>query len=77
MRPSQLKQRLQQNTLDFLRDLFAPDPVPIVTDPLTGQRVIDIRQVCEKLGLDPEKEIARVMMDPVLSRGMVITDGQA
>jgi NitT/TauT family transport system substrate-binding protein len=38
-------------------DLFAPDPVPIVTDPSTGQRAVDIRKVCEKLGLDPEQEI--------------------
>jgi hypothetical protein len=63
--------------MDFLQDLCVPDLVPIVTDPLMGQGVIDIRQVCEKLGLDPEQEIARVMTDPVLSRGMLSTNGQA
>jgi hypothetical protein len=69
--------QLQQRTLDFLRGLFAPDPVPIVTDPLTGHRVVDVRQVCEKLGLDPEREMSKVMTDSVLSTGIVIVDKQA
>jgi len=54
MRPSQLRQQLQQKTMAFLQDLFVPDPVPSFTDPSTGQHVIDVRKVCEKLGLDAE-----------------------
>jgi hypothetical protein len=73
MRPSELR----QHTMHFLQDLFAPDPVPIVTDPLTGHHVIDVRQVCEKLGLDPDEEISKLMTDSVLSTGIVIVDGQA
>jgi hypothetical protein len=54
MRPRQLHQRLDQNTMAFLQDLFAPDHVPSVTDPSTGQHVVDVRKVSEKLGLDPK-----------------------
>lgn len=60
-----------------MQDLCAPDPVPTVTDPLTGKTVVDIRKVCEKLGLDPEREMSKVMTDPVLSMGIVIVDKQA
>jgi hypothetical protein len=48
MRPSQLRQPLYQRTIEFLQDLFAPDPVPIFTDPATGHSVVDVRQVSEK-----------------------------
>jgi hypothetical protein len=72
MRPSQL----QQKTMEFLQDLFAHDPVPIFTDPSTGQSVVDERQVCEKLGLDPDEEISKLMTDSVLSTGIVIVDKQ-
>jgi hypothetical protein len=62
--------------MHFLQDLFAPDPVPIVTDPLTGHQVVDVRQVCERLGLNPDEEISKLMTDPVLSAGIVIVEGQ-
>jgi hypothetical protein len=68
---------LRQHTIQFLQDLFASDPVPIVTDPLTGYQVIDVRRVCEKLGLDPEKEITKSMTDSVLTTGIVIVHKQA
>jgi hypothetical protein len=71
MHPSQL----QQKTMEFLQDRFAPDPVPIFTDPSTGQSVVDVRQVCEKLGLNPDEEISKLMTDSVLSTGIVIVDG--
>jgi hypothetical protein len=63
--------------MEFLQDLFAPDPVPIFTDPSTGRSVVDVRQVCEKLGLDPDEEISKLMTDSVLSTGIVIVDKQA
>jgi hypothetical protein len=62
--------------MEFLQDLFAHDPVPIFTDPSTGQSVVDERQVCEKLGLDPDEEISKLMTDSVLSTGIVIVDKQ-
>ena len=74
MRPSQLRQPLHQNIMAFLRNLFGPNPVPIRTDPSTGQPVVDVRQVCEQLGLDPEREVSKGMSDPVLSTGLVIVD---
>jgi hypothetical protein len=72
MRPS----KLRQHTLHFLQDLFAPDPIPIVTDPLTGHQVVDVRQVCEKLGLNPDEEISKLMTDSRLSAGIVIVDAR-
>jgi hypothetical protein len=60
-----------------LQDLCAPDPVPTVTDPSTGHSVVDVRQVCEKLGLDPDQEMSKLMTGPVLSLGIVIVDKQA
>jgi tryptophanase len=70
MRPSQVQKKLRQITNDFLQDLFDPDPVPIVTDPATHEEVVDIRKVCEKLGLDPEREMDKLLTDPVLSEGI-------
>jgi hypothetical protein len=70
VRPSPVQKRLRQLTDDFLHDLFAPDPVPIYTDPTTGAPAVDIRQVCEKLGLDPEREMDKLLNDPVLSQGI-------
>jgi hypothetical protein len=57
-----------------LQDLCAPDLVPIVTDLLTGQHVVDVRQVCEQVGLDPEQEMSTVMTDLVVSPGLVIVE---
>jgi hypothetical protein len=58
----------------FLQDLFAPDHVPSVTDPSTGQHVVDVRKVSEKLGLDPAQEMSKVMTDPVLSTAIVVVN---
>jgi hypothetical protein len=41
-----------------------------MTDPDTQEQVVDIRKVCEKLGLDPEREMDKILTDPVLSKGI-------
>ena len=74
-RPSQVQKKLNKLTEDFLRDFFAPDPVPIATDPATGERAVDVRAVCEKLGLDPDGELERLLTDPVLSEGIRFISG--
>jgi hypothetical protein len=76
MQPRQLRQQLQQKTMDFLRDLCTPDWVLIVTDPATGQPVVDGHQVCKPWGLAPEQKMSKLMTDPVLSTGIVIVDRQ-
>jgi hypothetical protein len=70
VRPSPVQKKLRHLTDDLLRDLFAPDPVPIYTDSATGAPAVDIRQVWEKLGLDPEREMDKLLTDPVLSQGI-------
>jgi hypothetical protein len=40
----------------------------------TRQSVVDVRQMCERLGLDPEREMSTVMPDPVLSPSLVSVD---
>jgi hypothetical protein len=66
------RRALQKKTEQFLRELFAGEEVPLYTDPATGEQVIDIRKVCEKLGVDPDEEIGKILTDPVLSKGLRI-----
>jgi hypothetical protein len=75
MRPSQVQKKLNKLTEDFLRDLFAPNPVPIATDPATGERAVNVRAVYEKLGLDPDREMEKLLTDPVLSQGIRVIPG--
>lgn len=64
------RRAIQKNTQRFLRELFAGEEIPLYTDPTTGEQVIDIRKVCEKLGVDPEVEIGKILTDPELSKGV-------
>jgi hypothetical protein len=68
--PPHLRQQLHQKTMAFLQDLFDGERVPIMLDPQTGEQVIDIRKVCEKLGLDFETELATMKQDPGLRQGL-------
>lgn len=65
-------ERLRKATLNFLRELFAGEEVPLFTDRQTGEQVIDMQKVCEKLGLDFEQVQAKLLTDPVLSKGVRI-----
>ena len=69
--------QFQPQTLKFLQDLFAPDPVPIVTDPSTGQRV-SMSPGLRKIGPRTlSRESPGWMTDSALSRGIVMVDTQA
>jgi hypothetical protein len=69
--------RLRQTTLKFLRELCAGEEVPLYPDPQTGAQVVDLRKVCEKLGLDFKQVQAKLLTDPVLSKGMRVINREA
>jgi hypothetical protein len=50
--------KMHKKTLAFLRELFTGEDIPLYTDPSTGEQVVDMRRVCEKLGLDFDREWA-------------------
>ena len=64
--------KMREMTLSFFRELFAGEEVPHYTDPKTGQQVVDMKKVCEKLGLDFDTEWGKILTDPILSRGLVV-----
>jgi hypothetical protein len=68
---------MQKNTQKFLRDLFVGEEIPFYTDPTTGQPVIDLGKVCEKLGIDPDVEIGKMLTDPELSKGVCVINRDA
>jgi hypothetical protein len=68
--PPHLRQQLNQKTIEFMRELFAPERIPMVLDPESGETFFDMRKVCDKLGLDFETELATMQADPVLRQGL-------
>jgi hypothetical protein len=64
--PPHFRQQLHEKTMTFLRDLFAPEPVPMYINPSTGEEVIAMEKVCDKLGLDFEAELQKMQSDQVL-----------
>jgi hypothetical protein len=71
------RRAMQKHTRKFLRELFEGEEIPIYTDPTTGKQVIDIGKVCEKLGVDPDVEIGKILTDPELSKGMCVITREA
>jgi hypothetical protein len=66
------RRAIQKHTRKFLREVFVGEEMPLHTDSTTGKQVVDIRKVCEKLGVDPDVEIGKILTDPELSKGVCI-----
>jgi hypothetical protein len=47
------RKAIQKDTQKFLRELFADEEIPLHTDSTTGEHVIDIGKVYERLGPIP------------------------